>query len=448
MFAGLLKKEIHAPLNSSVILGVNDKKSLIVDESNENILLIGSPRSGKGVSTVIPSALVFEGTSFFLDQKGEIFKATSDYREKILNHEILLFNPFSNNTDTLRWNPLNEIRFTDEYLTSDLRIISCAVISNKTNTATTEAARNLFEALILLAFHNNAKKKWGIPSLVDLLSFFNDGVLVLQEDILCDIKKSDYITADYLEVLNNYIVINDYTYRKEVSSIIYSDILFVNNTFFQKNLTISDFSINDLFHRNTKVSFYFCFDIAHYYDCSVLANIFFSQLYSRLSLRNTDSWEKDKDKRYLIILDEFFTINKISNMGTFLRSAKEHCTKTIIVCHNVEFLKRIYSPSDSEVENRDFCSKNNILSNCDKYLLYPGHYISNMTLKFYLFVLCGYYNNKPSIQSLSEEEILALPITKIIIYDKCSSNFTIADKFLHYKSKWCSERLNFNLDMG
>ncbi len=82
-------------MSSGVVLGKSLDGKVMTSDGPENVLVMGPARCGKGVNTVIPTALTWKGSAFFLDYKGEIWHLTSGYRKNILGQEVIKIDPAS-----------------------------------------------------------------------------------------------------------------------------------------------------------------------------------------------------------------------------------------------------------------------------------------------------------------------------------------------------------------
>ena len=79
---------------SGVVVGINPyTKKLMLHNGVEHILLMAPTRSGKGVNTIIPTGLVWKNSIFFFDVKGELWQATSGFRQKVFGQKVLKFAP-------------------------------------------------------------------------------------------------------------------------------------------------------------------------------------------------------------------------------------------------------------------------------------------------------------------------------------------------------------------
>jgi type IV secretion system protein VirD4 len=106
------------PANASVSLKLRRAAPLLCHSGGTNTLMIAPTRSGKGVSSVIPTCLSFPQSMIIYDPKGELWQATAGFRSQFSH--VLKFSPLS--YDTLRFNPLEEIEL-DEQAFADTGLI-------------------------------------------------------------------------------------------------------------------------------------------------------------------------------------------------------------------------------------------------------------------------------------------------------------------------------------
>jgi type IV secretory pathway TraG/TraD family ATPase VirD4 len=116
-------------VNSGVILG-KLQKNIIIDEADENILVCGPCRCGKGVNNVIPTLKVYQHSVFVIDWHGEASRYSIENQKK-LGHEIFIISPEDFLVEDLgfsSFNPLDEIRKESEI--SDAKMIAGTLLSH------------------------------------------------------------------------------------------------------------------------------------------------------------------------------------------------------------------------------------------------------------------------------------------------------------------------------
>jgi type IV secretion system protein VirD4 len=95
------------------------------DKSSRHTLLAAATETGKTASTVIMSALEWEGSMLVLDIKEDIYKATAGWRQQ-QGHICLKFSPKDRNR-CARFNPLSFVRVGTEYEISDAQLLAEAL---------------------------------------------------------------------------------------------------------------------------------------------------------------------------------------------------------------------------------------------------------------------------------------------------------------------------------
>ncbi|WP_052688217.1 type IV secretory system conjugative DNA transfer family protein [Xanthomonas sp. MUS 060] len=88
---------------------------------SKHLLLAASTRGGKGVSVVIPNLLAWLESAVILDVKREAWEKTAGQRAKY--GQVYLFDPFSDDGSTHRWNPLGYVRLDPNHRNGD--IVAC-----------------------------------------------------------------------------------------------------------------------------------------------------------------------------------------------------------------------------------------------------------------------------------------------------------------------------------
>ncbi|WP_281661199.1 type IV secretory system conjugative DNA transfer family protein [Microvirgula aerodenitrificans] len=134
--------------NTGIIIG-KWKNRFLMFAGMQFVLLAAPTRSGKGVGIVIPNLLNYNESAVVLDVKLENFLITSKFRAKY-GQEVFLFNPFSKNGQTHRYNPLGYISDDPRQRVTEILAIGYALYPGAGKDAFfDDAARNLFLGLSL-----------------------------------------------------------------------------------------------------------------------------------------------------------------------------------------------------------------------------------------------------------------------------------------------------------
>jgi type IV secretory pathway TraG/TraD family ATPase VirD4 len=124
---------------------------------NAHGLTIAPTRSGKGVSSIIPTLLTNNESAFVLDVKGENWFVTSPHRT-MRGHRVIVINPFNQFGEELgfakpmtqRFNPLHNIRPDSKTFDSDImRVVDAIIVKESGNHSHfSDRARDLLAVLI------------------------------------------------------------------------------------------------------------------------------------------------------------------------------------------------------------------------------------------------------------------------------------------------------------
>lgn len=97
-----------------------------------NLLTCASPGAGKGVSTVVPNLLLFQGTAVIIDPKGDLATKTARYRRDVLGHKVVVLDPagVARVDPSLRgrYNPLDALDIADPYIATAAQTITAGIV--------------------------------------------------------------------------------------------------------------------------------------------------------------------------------------------------------------------------------------------------------------------------------------------------------------------------------
>lgn len=272
-----------------------------------NHLLVFAPsRSGKGVSLVIPNALHWQGSLLALDNKGEIFDASSGYRA-FSGNRVFRFSPASPDFKTHCINPLDYVsrdnpsrRIADLHLILDILIAG----SSDENKMWAEEARSL--ALGLLLWLLQSKRRFALSELASMVKSGN------LEDFLLEVIAAHTI-ADNLITLDHaaYLAIQNFLQKapKEqsgVRSTLASMLRLWEDPLICAATNRSDVDFRDF--RKTPTTLYFSFGTNQIVRLAPLINLLI-QLFLNVMLAHLP--KADEPVKVLCLLDE---INRFGRM--------------------------------------------------------------------------------------------------------------------------------------
>ena len=306
--AGLFKES-----DTAVIIGRVNSKPLR-DSSGKFIILAAPTRSGKGVGIVIPILLDYKSSVVVLDIKGENFDLTSGYRASI-GHEIYVFNPFPENGQTHRWNPLRYVSNEHFKRIGDLRSIAQMLYPDGNGGGNerffTENARNVFLALSLFLFEKEDqalvfKLPYQHPSFGKLYRLAaGDGSEL--KPYLKRLSEASFLSDAAKTAFAGVLSQAEETFSS-IMGTFNAPLTAWADPFLDAATSADDFLLTDV--RKKRMTIYLCVSPNKLSQSSLILNLFFSQLINE----NTKTLPKDDDKlqhQCLMLMDEFTSIGAV-----------------------------------------------------------------------------------------------------------------------------------------
>lgn len=135
-FIGLLEEWKYRFKPKSFLIGTSlyEPAWKLGYKDDRHILTIGSPRSGKGRSAIIPNLLTWPYSAIVIDPKGGNSAVTAARRgygggrvTQYMGQEVYVIDPFNMNGETSHFNPLSVLDPQSFTITEDIKIISEAL---------------------------------------------------------------------------------------------------------------------------------------------------------------------------------------------------------------------------------------------------------------------------------------------------------------------------------
>ena len=440
--------------SEGVVLGILDGQ-LLIENSKSHIMMIMPPRSGKGITSVVPTLLkTWRKSVFVLDVKGENHALTSGARKQNLDNDILRFSLRSENS--CKYNPLAEIRIncpeekediayiTKELILENFEMIKSGIYIEKirkifSNTLTYLLYENFLKKLDLknentslvsnltltLKDVKNVFKsfsvfsKW-IENIKDFESFFENNQKEYT-NILYNIKENaknlknsilqlKKLMADYKSDEDKYDI-EDYI------TIINNSLSFLENSTISNNLSGSDFKMIDIMNGKNPVSFYYVISPAAFLDESPILRIFIKQMIDKLT---SEDLKENHKHELLLLMDEFPALGKLECLEKSIGYLAGYKIKLMIVLQSLYQLKKIYG----ELEG--------FSSNCGIQVFSQAN--DEITAKYVSELLGKQKKTFFEDYLLTSSEILKLSNDKIII-KKFGKQPVLANKFIYFQDK-------------
>lgn len=154
------------------IIGADVSKKLGETPTVNHTMIIGITRSGKGVSTIIPTLLSYKSSVVCYDPAGENYEKTAYWRKTL--GEVQFFDP-QNLNSTLHFNPLGFIRQDEQFILTDIENICQILIKNTDPKAKffDDSARDLLKVFIeyVLCFYDKDEQNlYNVATLTTIMN--------------------------------------------------------------------------------------------------------------------------------------------------------------------------------------------------------------------------------------------------------------------------------------
>lgn len=142
-----------------IILGRWGSRCLML-AGQQGVCLAAPPRAGKGTGVVIPNLLNWPDSVICVDLKRENWTTTAGFRASS-GQECFLFDPFSEDRRSARWNPFHYVSATPERRVNDLQRVAEMLYPDPPNVDPfwTASARSLFLGIALYLFETPSLPK-------------------------------------------------------------------------------------------------------------------------------------------------------------------------------------------------------------------------------------------------------------------------------------------------
>jgi len=317
----------------------------------EHILAFAPTRSGKGVGLVLPTLLAWRHSAIILDIKGENYALTSGWRSKHANNLCIKFDPTAAEDETIKYNPLAEIRMNTEHETADLQNITMMICDPEGKGLADywqKSAFSFLNGLVLYAIETAEKEGTDYPSLTTIYETLNgDDIQVLLENMSKSTHKIIQLVAR--EMLNKA--------DQELSGVVGSAASYLNlyiDPVVSRNTSKSEFKIEDLMNSDKPVSLYLVIKPSDKDRLMPLIRLVINQILRKLVERiefKGGQTEATYKHRLLLMLDEFTSLGKLEIFQESLAYMAGYGIKSYIIIQDTTQLYNAYTKDESIMSN-------------------------------------------------------------------------------------------------
>lgn len=320
---------------------------LIRHAGPEHVLVFAPTRSGKGVGTVIPTLLSWDGSTVVYDIKKELWAHTAGWR-KTFSH-CWRFEPTE--TGGVKYNPLFEIRRGHNEVRDAQNVAEILIDpdgkGDKDHWRLSGAS--LLTAVILHVLYAEADK-----SLRGVSAFLSDPSRTQMETL------ARMLTTEHLPSGPHPIVAQ--TARammsksdNELSGVVSTAkaaLTLYDDPIVAENTATSDFAISDLMNAAQPVSLYLVVPPSDIDRTRPLIRLLLQQFGKRLTERMDPAHGSRAFKhRLLMMLDEFPSLGRLSFFETALAFSAGYGIKCFLICQSLTQLDKAYGRDNSILDN-------------------------------------------------------------------------------------------------
>lgn len=317
---------------------------------SKHLLLAASTRGGKGVSVVIPNLLEWRESAVILDVKREAWEKTAGQRAKY--GQVYLFDPFSDDGSTHRWNPLWYVRLDPNHRNGDIVAIAATLYkeTNGENPFWPAMGRKTFVAACEYLFdHYLHDKKAGLretmaanfPTLGSVYRLLAGGSLKPGQSLqqfLGKVLKQPMLGSHARIGLNNLVGLAPETFTSAIETAL-APLNIFSNPIVDAATSANDFDLSKL--RKTIQSIYVGVSPAKLIEAKGVLNLFFEQA---IKLNGRELPEHNPDLKYqcMFMLDEFTALGRVDIVPVAVGWVAGYGIRIVIVIQSIAQLESVY----------------------------------------------------------------------------------------------------------
>ena len=336
------------------------RSSRIIGHIGETSTLMVAPsRSGKGVSTVIPTLLSWGGSVIVFDPKAENWHITAGFRRKFSH--ALRFTPVIKNS--IHFNILAEVR-PGENAVRDAEIIADILTAPQDESGAKgenqqhfiDTAKNLLTGAIL---HVLASPEVQDKSLGGVLDFLSSSALDADgnEDFGAGICKQ-MIFGDHLgdvhpiiAAIGNQQLARADRERSSVFSTAVRAVQTFKDPLIRRNTSESDFTLSDFTDCSSPISLYLTVPYSDIDRLSSVLRLLVSFVIRRFAEGETRYGEIKLKNRILFLLDEFPVLGSFPFLEKTMGLLTGYGMSFLIICQSLQQIIKLYGPNNSFLEH-------------------------------------------------------------------------------------------------
>jgi type IV secretion system protein VirD4 len=424
---------------------------IISQAGTYNVLLAAPTRSGKGVSSVIPTLLSYPGSVIVLDFKAENFNITSGFRSKF--SKIYRYAPVGENGH--HFNPMMEIRegkdmFADANLIAD--ILTMPAGGKSRNDGTNEHFRIAALEFLTAAIIHCLTGDWPDKSLSGVASFLSQvdeadptNKKFIYRQMIVGAHCSAEAHRQVAEGAGNQMKRPDIE-GGSVLSTVNNALAVFKDTRIRENSTDSEFGLDEFETTDIPISLYLTIPNSDRERIAPLIRMFILLMSRKFSSGETQAGDRKLKTPVLFILDEFDKLGRYDELHTNMGIHNGYGIHYFLIVQSLHQLNYLYGRDHS------------FLAHCQNTILYaPGEYesaklISEMIGKKSVKVRsessssAGKYSKSISVQEhsidiINPDEAMKMTMDKMILLSQSRPPYQ-GKKCVYYEDERFKGRAN------
>ncbi|KGE52458.1 type IV secretory system conjugative DNA transfer family protein [Xanthomonas axonopodis pv. vasculorum] len=313
---------------------------------SKHLLLAASTRGGKGVSVVIPNLLEWRESAVILDVKREAWEKTAGKRNTY--GPVYLFDPFSDNGSTHRWNPLSYVRLDPNHRNGDIVAIAATLyketsgenpfwpaMGRKTFVAACEYLFDKYVADQGIGFATNVPT---LGSVYRLLAGAHLKPGQSQQQYLGELLNHPMLGPHARTGLNGLVGLAAETFTSAIETTL-APLNIFSNPIVDAATSGNDLDLSTL--RKTIQSIYVGVSPAKLVEAKAVLNLFFEQA---IKLNGSELPEHNKALKYqcMFMLDEFTALGRVEIIPAAVGWVAGYGIRIVIVIQSIAQLESVY----------------------------------------------------------------------------------------------------------
>ena len=317
---------------SGIVLGYK-QGMLLRSDSDQHVMVIGSPGQGKSRSFVMPTMMNYAGSMFILDMSGELYEKTSGYMKK-KGYEVYLLAPGQHGTHC--FNPLDVISKDPHQRITDLQKLAQMLMPERlrsdSNDFWEESARILLVAMLGFVIECPDTRK-SLSELYRILNSMSDERTAIAQLLS---RYGDHLSDQTRMQLTKFIGRHE-KLGEGIAAEIGAKFNFLQNELIEAMTSVTTIPITEIRKRRMVIYLQADLNIIQMYER--LISIFVQQMADNLvrlgPLRNGEH-------EVLMMLDEFGNGGRLDTVLTLAPLIRKNGVRFVFILQDGAQLERLY----------------------------------------------------------------------------------------------------------